>query len=288
MCDRLARHVLAVVILAVALFAVGQSCGQDAVNTGKSVGSDVVRCAVVGGLNEIDFWPQLADRFQRATGNRMEIVAAGPKHAIADTIKTGEADVIVVHNSDTLMNLVADGFAENPQPWAKNDFVIVGPADDPAKVKGNSDAVAALGRIIASRSRLLLHSSSGANELLSDLLAAGGLELDPETTISVPSDKHRQMLKRAAAEQAYTLVGRIPFLSGKLETGNLIVMVQGDERLRRPFVVAVAARPGDRRLEPARRFAAFLREPDTQDFISRFGIGKYDERPLLYPVKAPR
>jgi hypothetical protein len=58
--------------------------------------------------------------------------------------------------------------------------------------------------------------------------------------------------------------------------------------LRRPYVVAVAARPGDRRLEPARRFAAFLREPDTQEFISRFGTGKYDERPLLFPVKVPR
>jgi len=288
MSERLTRYVLTTVVLTFGLLTAGHSRAQDVVNARQSVGAQVVRCAVVGGLNEIDFWPQLADRFQRATGNRVDIVAVGPKHAIADTIKTGEADVIVMHNSDTLMNLVADGFAENPQPWAKNDFVIVGPASDPAKVRGNNDAVAALGKIIALRAKLLLHASSGANELMSDLLAAGNLELDPETTISVPSDKQRQMLKRAAAEQAYTLVGRIPFVSGKLETSNLIVMVQGDERLKRPYVVAVAARPSDRRLESARRFATFLREADTQEFISRFGIGKYDERPLLFPVKVPR
>jgi len=214
MCDRLTRPVLAIGVVTVGLLACRQMSAQDGALAGKSIGTQVVRCAVVGGLNEIDFWPQLTDRFQRAISHRVEIVAAGPKHAIADTIKTGEADVIVMHSSDTLMNLVADGFAENPQPWAKNDFVIVGPVADPAKIKGVSDAVAALGKIIASRSRILLHSSSGANELLSDLLATGGLELDPETTISVPSDKHRQMLKRAAVEQAYTLVGRIPFLSG--------------------------------------------------------------------------
>jgi len=65
-------------------------------------------------------------------------------------------------------------------------------------------------------------------------------------------------------------------------------MVQGDERLRRPYVVAVAARPGDQRLETARRFAAFLREPATQEFIARFGVGKYDEQPLLFPVKVSR
>src|SRR5262245_37182045 len=102
---------------------VGLSCGTG-------VAQEVVRCAVVGGLNEIDFWPQIADRFQRTTGNRLEIVATGPKHAIADAFKAGEAEVIVMHSSDTLVNLVADGYGENLQPWARNDFLIVGPASD--------------------------------------------------------------------------------------------------------------------------------------------------------------
>src|SRR5262249_40592627 len=149
---------------------------------------------------------------------------------------------------------------ENPQPWAKNDFVIIGPASDPAKIKGGKDAVVALRKIISSHSKLLLHSSSGVNELIGDLLAAGELEVDPPTTISLPGDKHRQMLKRAAIEQAYTLVGRIPFLSGKLDTGELQIMVQGDERLRRPYLVVVAASGDPQRLTAARRFAAFLRE----------------------------
>src|SRR5262245_1245500 len=68
--------------------------------------SQIVHCAAVGGLNEIDFWPQLADRFQRATGHRLEFVATGPKHAISAAFTSGEADVILMHNSDTIMNLV--------------------------------------------------------------------------------------------------------------------------------------------------------------------------------------
>jgi len=256
---------------------------------GACSGQDVVRCAVVGGLNEIDFWPQIADRFQRAAGSPLEIVATGPKHAIAEAFKAREADVIVMHSSDAMINLVADGYGENPQPWARNDYLIVGPASDPAKIKGEKDAVTALGRIIATRSKLLVHASSGVNELLGDLLAAGELELDPRTTINLPGDKQRQMLKQAAAEQAYTLVGRIPFLSGKLDTGELQIMVQGDERLRRPFLVVVATEPAhsadSRRLAAARRFAAFLREPATQAFIADFGRGKFDASPLLFPVK---
>src|SRR5439155_21628294 len=130
------------------------------------------RCAIVGGLNESDFWPQLADRFQRAAGHRAEIVATGPKHVIAAAFQSGEADLIVMHTSDTIINLVADGYGENPQPWARNDFVIVGPEADPAKVKGQSDAVAALAKIIASRSKLLIHASNGAMILASAATAS--------------------------------------------------------------------------------------------------------------------
>lgn len=279
------RSAYLLTIAAVGTISHGACFAQDKTAANKAAESHVVRCAVVGGLNEIDFWPQLADRFQRATGHRMEIVAIGPKHVLQAAFKAGEADVIVMHNSDAIMNLVADGFAENPQPWARNDFIIVGPASDPARVKGQADAVAALGKIIASKSKLLIHASNGVSELLGDLLAAGELELDPQTTISLPGDKHRQMLKRAAAEQAYTIVGRIPFLSGKLETGELAIMVVGDERLRRPYVVAVAVGREARQQEAARRFATFLRELATQDFIANFGRGKYDDRPLLFPVK---
>ena len=251
--------------------------------------SPPVRCAVVGGLNESDFWPQLIDRFQRATGHRAEIVATGPKHAIAAAFKAGEADLVVMHPTDTMINLVADGYAENLQPWARNDFVIVGPAADPARIKGEKDAVVALGKIIASKSKLLIHASNGASELLSDLLAAGELELDPQTTINLPGDKHRQMLVRATAEKAYTLVGRIPFRSGKLDTGDLQVMVQGDPRLRRTYLVAVATgKADDPRLAAARKLEAFLREPDTQQWLAGFGKGKYDDEPLFFSVKTMR
>jgi tungstate transport system substrate-binding protein len=280
-----ARITRALLVGCVLVFLARVSMAQDAPKAGEPVAAQAVRCAVVGGLNEIDFWPQIADRFQRATGSRLEIVATGPKHAIAEAFKAGEADVIVMHACDTMINLVADGYGENPQPWARNDFVIVGPSSDPAKVKGEKDAVAALGKIIASRAKLLIHASSGASELLGDLLSAGELELDPQATISLPGDKHRQMLKRAAAEQAYTLVGRIPFLSGKLDTSELKIMVTSDPRLRRPYLVVVAATAGERNLASARRFATFLREPETQAFIAGFGRGKYDQSPLLFPVK---
>jgi tungstate transport system substrate-binding protein len=131
----------------------------------------------------------------------------------------------------------------------------------------------------------LIHASSGASEVLHDLLAAGELQLDPASTISLASDRHRQMLKRAAEEKAYTLVGRIPFLNGKVDTGGLVVMVRGDPRLRRAYLVVVAAGKKDEpRNAAARKLAAFLRQPETQRWIAEFGRGKYDDQPLFFPV----
>lgn len=249
----------------------------------------VVRCAVVGGLLDTELWPGLADRFERASGHRVEVVASGPKHAITEAFIGGEADLITMHSSDTIMNLVADGHGVDPQPWARNDMVLVGPASDPAGIRGEKDAVRALRKIVATKSKLLVHGSSGAGEVLGDLLAEGELQLDPATTIALPSDKHRQMLKRSSDENAYALVGRIPFLNGKIETGGLQIMVQGDVRLRRPYVVVVAAgRADDLRLAAAHRLAAFLREKETQNWIADFGRGKYDDQPLFFPVVLPK
>jgi tungstate transport system substrate-binding protein len=244
-----------------------------------------IRCAVIGGMTDTGFWPAICERFERATGIHAEVVATGPKHVIAPVFRRGDVDLITMHASDTIINLVADGFAADPQPWAKNDLLIVGPSTDPAKITGEGDAVRALAKIIESKSRLLIHSSLGASEVLHDVLSEGDLELDLEHTTSLPSDKHRQLLKRAAAEGAYTLVGRIPFLNGKIENEGLVVRVGGDRRLRRPYVVAVRNAPGqDARQQAARQLAAFLRAPETQAWIADFGRGVLDDGPLFFPV----
>jgi tungstate transport system substrate-binding protein len=243
-----------------------------------------IRCAVVGGLVETDFWPDLADRFERETGRKVELAATGPKQVLVAAFRERQADLILMHAGDAAINLVADGFGVDPQPWLRSDMVLVGPASDPAGIKGEKDAAVALRKIIHSKSQILIHASQGAGEVLHELLAAEQLELDPECTVSLPSDKHRQMLLRAAKEQAYTLVGRIPFLNGKVDTGGLAIMVQGDPRLRRAYLVVVAAPDKNVRYEGARALAAWLREPQTQRFVAEYGRGKYDDQPLFFPV----
>jgi tungstate transport system substrate-binding protein len=248
-----------------------------------------VRVAVIGGMNDTGFWDALSQRFENSTGIHVEVAASGPKEGITAVFKQGGVDLITMHSSDEIINLVADGWASDPQPWVRNDMVIVGPPEDPAGIKGTSDAATALKKIAQTRSMFVVHSSLGAQDVLRALLDAGEISLDADHTAVLFDDKQRRVLHIAAEKKAYTLVGRIPFRSGKIPNDGLVVLCEGDPRLRRPFVVAIAdpAKVAGARVSEARKLAAFLRSSETQQWIATFGKGKFDDRPLFFPVVVP-
>lgn len=248
-----------------------------------------VRVAVIGGMVETGFWQALAERYRQETGVTVELITAGPKTHLERAFRTPNPgiDLITMHASDTIINLVADGYCTDPQPWMRNDQVIVGPAEDPAKIRGLSDAAEAFRRIAQSKSRFVVHSSIGTQEVLHGILETEKIQLEPGTVTQLFLDNQRNVLQIAAEKRAYTLVGRIPFRSGKLPNSGLELMVAGDVRLRRPYLVAVTnpAKVTDVHIAQARRFAAYLREAGTQAWIGEFGRGKLDDQPLFFPVE---
>jgi tungstate transport system substrate-binding protein len=264
-----------------ALAAIALACrGQDAPPAASRPTGQTIRVAVIGGMIETGFWQALAERYQAARGNRIEVAAAGPKSSVVAAFRRGGIDLIAVHACDAMINLVADGVARDPQPWARNDLVIVGPAADPAGIRGERDAVAALRRIVAARAPLLVHASLGADEVLHDLQEAGGIALDPAATVLFGDDNQHRVVERAAALAAYTLVGRIPWITGKLHAAGVELLVQGDPRLRRPYLVEVSAAATPAAVD----LAGYLRSPETQQWIATFGRGRYDDQPLFFPV----
>jgi tungstate transport system substrate-binding protein len=244
--------------------------------------------AVIGGMVETGFWQALSERFQKATENRykIDIVASGPKHVIADAFRQGQADLITMHASDTIINLVADGYAVDPQPWLKNDLIIVGPKDDPAHIRTCADAAKAFAMIASSGAPFVVHSSLGAQEVMRDVLDAGNVEMPSDHLTIIFTDRAREVLNVAAEKHAYTLVGRIPFLNGKLPNKGLVLMVRGDPRLRRPYVVATANPQHfpQAHVEGAVALAAFLRKPDTQHWIAGYGISQLDDQSLFFSI----
>lgn len=237
-------------------------------------------------MTRTGLWQEVTQRFTERTGHRAEVVVSGPKNIIAPAMAEGRVDLLTMHASDTVINLVADGFAVDPQPWARNDLVLVGPADDPAGIRGMNDGAAAMKRIVEARSPFLVHRSIGAMDTMQELLDAAGVELDPDVTHTPANNPHNRVVALAAEHGAYTLVGRIPFRDGKMDRAGMELMVQGDPRMRRPYVVVVAnpRRWPGARYEAARALADFLREPETQNWLADFGRGKLDDRPLFFPV----
>jgi tungstate transport system substrate-binding protein len=244
---------------------------------------ETVRCAVIGGMVSTGFFQAVARRFEEATGTRVEIVVSGNKEAIAPAMERGEVDLITMHASDTIANLVADGYAVDAQPWAKNELVIIGPPEDPAGVHGLSDAAEAMRRIVAAKAPFVVPHSMGAHEVLRAVLHAARVSLDETTAPHGPDGP--DVTAFAAARHAYTIVGRIPFMQGKIPSAGLVIAVQGDPRLRRPYLVAVAnpKRFPAARVEAARALARFLRAPETQQWIAAF-VGSMQDAPPFFPI----
>ncbi|MGE0547816.1 MAG: substrate-binding domain-containing protein [Kofleriaceae bacterium] len=262
--------------------AVAAACSNTSEQLPARPVGQTIRVAVVGGMIETGFWQELALRYQRLTGNTVELAASGPKPQVIAAFRKGGIDLITVHASDAMVHLVAEGLAKDPQPWLLNDLVIMGPVEDPAHIRGERDAAKAVQMIMASNSKLIIHASLGADGVLHDLKDAAKLTLDPALMVMFDGANQHRILERAAELKAYTMVGRIPVITGKLTAHGMEIMVRGDPRLRRPYLVEVAANAGPAAID----LAAFLRQPDTQAWIASYGRGKYDDHPLFFPIAA--
>jgi tungstate transport system substrate-binding protein len=183
-----------------------------------------VRCAVINGMMHTNFWPQLAERFEKQTGIKVETLAFGEKTEISQAFRKGKIDLITMHASDQIINLVADGCAMDPQPWCRNDLVLIGPPSDPAQVKGMSSIADALKKIAANKSPLVVHASIGAQGVLRAIVDSEQIEFDPTQVTVLFEDRQREVLGIAQERGAYTLIGRIPFLTGRIPNHDMQLM----------------------------------------------------------------
>ncbi|HEX2545870.1 MAG TPA: substrate-binding domain-containing protein [Ramlibacter sp.] len=213
----------------------------------------------------------LLPQFQRATGIAVKVVAVGTGQAI-DMARRGDADVLFVHDRAAEEKFVADGFGERRHPVMYNDFVLVGPASDPARVKG-PDIVAAMRRIAAADARFVSRGDKSGTDAaekrfwqLAGTRAGSGVRecgcgMGPALNI-------------ASSTGAYVLADRASWLSFR-NRGELAVLVEGDRRLFNQYgVVAVSARkfPHVKHAEAA-RFVEWVTSQAGQQAIAAYRIG---------------
>ena len=198
---------------------------------------------------------QLLPAFKKASGIEVKVVALGTGQAL-DMARRGDADVLFVHDQAAEEKFVAEGFALKRHPVMYNDFVLVGPASDPAGTRGKDIAVA-LARIASARSAFISRGdNSGTHAAELRFWALAGLA-------GQPVDGYRQCgcgmgaaLNIAASAQSYVLTDRGTWLGFKNRSG-LTVLVEGDTRLFNQYGVMV--------VNPARH--PHVKAADAQKFV---------------------
>jgi tungstate transport system substrate-binding protein len=220
-----------------------------------------VRVAVVGGIALCGVWERLAPRLQAGTGRTVETIAAAPKEGIVPPFRRGDANVLLIHGSDESLALAYQGVAGPLRVWGANEHVIVGPAEDPAGIRGLMDGAAALKRIAGTRASMIGFRDPGSHGVLQNLIRRSGVNVSSDWLLVDALPEAHQVLELASQRRAYVIVGHIPVVFEKLRGDGLEVLVRGDPRMRRPYVVL---EPGPRHpasedgRAAARRFADYL------------------------------
>ncbi len=225
----------------------------------------------------------LIPRFEAQTGYRVKVVSVGSGAAIA-LGQRGEADVVLAHAPDSERQFVASGVGIDRQLVMYNDFIIVGPAADPAGLGGTADALAALKKIAASGSPFIGRGdNSGTQQLELGLWKLAGIAPQGQGWYTESGAGMGQTLQIADGRRAYTIADRATYLAfqGRIQ---LPILVERDERLLNVYHVILVnlARFPAVNVAGARAFADFILAPDTQGFIGQFGIDKYGQ-PLFTP-----
>ena len=222
----------------------------------------------------------LLPAFNKATGIEVKVVALGTGQAI-DIGRRGDADVLFVHDQAAEEKFVAEGFALKRYAVMYNDFVLVGPAADPARTKG-ADIVQALSKISAANNAFVSRGDKSGTH---------GAELRFWKMTSVPEAKGSgyrecgcgmgQALNMAAATGAYVLTDRATWLSFK-NRADLQVLVQGDQRLFNQYGV-LAVNPTKHphvKVQDAQKFVDWVLSPAGQAVIAAYRI---DGQQLFFP-----
>jgi tungstate transport system substrate-binding protein len=217
----------------------------------------------------------------------VEVVAVGTGQALA-LGEDGNADVLLVHARAREDAFMEQGHGSRREDVMYNDFVIVGPGDDPAGIEGMSDAAAALAQIAETESTFVSRGDdSGTHTKEKAIWAEAGIE-PSGNWYNAAGQGMGAVLTIADEEQAYTLSDRATYLARTLEGTDLVILVEGDPILFNPYgVMAVNPVKGDHiKADLAEEFIDWLISVPTQELIGEFGVEEFGA-PLFTPDSDP-
>lgn len=229
----------------------------------------------------------LVPLFERKTGNTVKTISVGTGQALALAAR-GEADVTLAHAPSLERRYLAEGKMLDRRLVMYNDFVIVGPAEDPARVRSTRRAAEALQRIAGGGARFVSRGdSSGTHVLEKALWKLAGIE--PRGSWYIESGQGMGATLGIADDRAaYTLADRGTYLAFRKRV-RLAVLLEGDRPLLNIYSVMRVSPANGPRVNAAggKAFADFLVSPEVQAVIRTFGVEPLGQ-PLFVPIAGKR
>jgi tungstate transport system substrate-binding protein len=221
--------------------------------------------------------------FEKKTSYFVKTIAVGSGQAVAMGQK-GEADVLLVHSPDAEKKFISEGYGVNRRLIMHNDYIIVGPSEDPAKMKGMKSSSEAFKKIASEKALFLSRGdNSGTHSKEKAIWKSAGVNPEGEKWYQQTGLGMGQTLNVTAEKKGYTLADRGTYLALK-KTLNLNILVEGDAILLNIYHVIEVnpAKWAKVNSAGAKAFADFMVAKETQDIIKTFGVDKFGS-PLFFP-----
>lgn len=235
---------------------------------------------------ETGLLPELERLYRTGTGRAVRHIAAGTGQAL-DIARQGRVDLVLAHAPALERQFIADGYGLRRVEVMSNDFLIAGPASDPAGISGGRGAAAAFARIAAAGAPFVSRGDrSGTHVKELELWESAGVRPGSPwyETYPLGGQGSAATLRHTDQRGAYTLVDRATYLTAR-ESISARPLAQGDPALRNVFAALL--------LDPARlpqvdgaganAFVEWLTGPDGRAAIAGFGVDRYGE-PLFRPA----
>jgi tungstate transport system substrate-binding protein len=282
---RFKRATLEILILVIFMLAtlVGCSQGENPDSTGdNNQEAKELKLATTTSTEDSGLLDYLLPEFKKDTGYTVKVIAVGTGQAI-EMGEAGDVDVILVHAREAEDKFVADGFGVDRRDVMYNDFLVIGPAEDPAGIKGSNDVKAAFNTIAEKQATFISRGdNSGTHKKEKGIWEQTGITVDSSWYLE-SGQGMGDTFRMADEKRAYTLIDRATYLANK-DQYQLEPMVEGDPVLFNPYGV-IPLNPEKFPhvdFEGATQFAEWLTSEKGQKMIGEFGIDKYDQ-PLFTP-----
>jgi tungstate transport system substrate-binding protein len=269
---------LAAALALVATLAI-TGCGND--DSGQSdAGTDngQMILATTTSTQDSGLLDELVPKFEDESGCSVKTIAVGSGEAL-ELGEKGNADVLLVHSPEAEQEYMDGGHGVSREAVMHNDFIVVGPQDDPDGIKGAGSAADAFTSIAKAEAPFASRADeSGTNTKELSIWEAAGIEPNGSWYIETGQGMG-ETLTIASQKQAYTLSDRGTYLA--TDNLDLDLLVEGDKDLLNPYHVIVVKADGTNRA-CAQDFSDWITSPKTQDDIGSFGVADYGE-PLFVP-----